>query len=429
MAQLFPFRSYRYDDLKIGRIADVVTQPYDKITPEMADRYLRLDPHNMVRVTKNSDYPEASRHLNHWIREGILLQETVPCFYPYEQSFDLGQTTHKRIGFIGLTSLQDSEIAVKGHENILPEPLKDRLSLMRATESNQGPVFMLYSDPSQELDDFLVTFTQTEAPVIEAVDEYGAVNRLWRMSNHKHHALVETALKDQPMYIADGHHRFETSVVFYRECCEKGWKPAAVESFDKRLVAAFSMDAPGLTIFPTHRGVRNVPGTSIDALPTKLEAFFEVTKLGGLNELTVLMRGEGRRVGLAFGKPVQFYLLRVRSEAREDPTFMPGIADPARALDVNILHEGILRPYLAIGPEELASQRFVDYQRGAEELIDRLKEGQYGAAFLLNPTRIDQVKKISESGGKMPQKSTDFYPKLLTGLVLMKMEIVKGEKL
>lgn len=428
MAQLFPFRSYRYDDLKIGRIADVVTQPYDKITPEMADRYLRLDPHNVVRVTKNSNYEEASRHLNHWIREGILVQETVPCFYPYEQSFDLAGTTHKRIGFIGLTSLQDSESAVKGHEDILPEPLQDRLSLMRATESNQGPIFMLYSDPSQELDDFLLEFTQTEAPVTEVVDEYDTVNRLWRMSNHQHHALLEGALKNKPLYIADGHHRFQTSVLFFRECCQKGWKPAAVESFDKRLLAAFSMDAPGLTILPTHRGVRNPP-IAIDALPTKLEAFFEVTKVGGLHELTVLMRGEGHRIGLAFGKPVQFYLLRVRSEAREDLTFMPGIADPARELDVNILHEGVLRPHLGIGPKELAGRQFVDYQRSAEELIDRLKEGQYGAAFLLNPTRLDQVKKISESGGKMPQKSTDFYPKLLTGLALMKMEIVKGEKL
>lgn len=423
MGRLFPFRGYRYDPEKVRKIDDVVTQPYDKISAQMLEHYLRRHPANMARITKNADHNQAAQFLHQWIGEGILKQDLEPHFYPYQQRFEFDGRLLTRMGFISLVSLQDADIFVKGHERILKEPLEDRLNLMRATRSNQGLIFMLYADSSLQVDQCLDAFSRTHAPALEVTDEYGVAHRLWRLSNPESQKGISQALLDKPLYIADGHHRFQTSVLYFKECVERGWKAAAVESFDKRMIALFNMEGPGLKILPTHRAIRNHPHFDLPALLGKLESHFEIRKLEHVEELTTLMKEPGHRIGLCCARPWGVYLLALKEAAGSDPSFMPDIQGPARRLDVHILHEGILKAVLGIGPEELSSQRYVDYYRGHQEVAARLQEGDYQAAFLLNPTTLEQVREISERGEKMPQKSTDFYPKLLTGLVLMKMEI------
>jgi uncharacterized protein (DUF1015 family) len=424
MAQLFPFRAFRYSRAA-GPARDLVTQPYDKITDEMRAGYLERHACNIVRVIKNPDYQEAGGYLKRWIEDKVLVQDPAPSFYPYEQIFELQGQEYSRLGFIGLISLRNEAMAVKGHEHILREPLEDRLRLIRETESNEGLIFTLYSDPAQTADQLLRRSIADLSPEVDMMDEYGVTHRLWRLSDPGAHHAINAALQDLPLYIADGHHRFQTSILFCQECLDRGWAPAAPESFDKRLMALFNMQASGVKVLPTHRGVRNVAQVDIERLLEKLSRHFLITQVGTPAELLGLIYGEGHRLGLMATRSEHNYLLELREEALEDPGFMQGIEPPGRGLDVNILHEGVLRPYLEIGTEELASQRYVEYFRSAEELSASVKEGRFQMGFLLNATTLDQVRAVSEKGEKMPQKSTDFYPKLLTGLVIMKMEINK----
>jgi len=425
MGNLFPFRAYRYSTERVGSIGNVVTQPYDKITPEMREAYLRRHDMNIVRVIKNPNYQEAGNFLNRWIKEGVLVQDSSPCLYPYEQTFSFEGREYSRLGFVGLVSLRDSSFAVKGHEGVLRGPLEDRLNLIRCTESNEGLIFTLYDDPGQSVDSTLREAIGKQPPAAEVVDEYKAVHRLWLIDDPRAHATVNAALADQALYIADGHHRFQTSQLFCQECEDRGFRPGAVESFDKRMVALFNLRSPGLKILPTHRGIRNLSGFSTTALMEKLGRFFVATKQESWERLKESMAGQSDRVGLVLAGGKRIYLLELKAEASNDPEFLPGVGRPARELPVNILHEGILRPYLGIGPEELASQKYVDYFRSSEELLAGIRESRYDLGFFLNPTTVEQVRDSCEKGEKMPQKSTDFYPKLLTGLAIMKMAIAR----
>lgn len=425
MAKIYPFHGRCYETKKAGDISKLVTQPYDKISESMRQNYARQSPFNVVHVIKNENYQEAAGYLNRWFDEGILVRDEEPTLYPYQQVFEFDGEKLSRTGFIGLISLEDQDLAVKGHENVLRAPLEDRLNLIRANEANEGLIFTLFSDTRMQVDKALDKYISNRPPLFDVTDEYGAVHRLWKCPEEGTNSEIMQVLKDASLYIADGHHRFQTAVLYHQECLQKGWKPAAVESFDKRMIAAFNMEASGLKILPTHRAIRGLEDfDSLDFL-NNLNSHFEVARASTTSELQEDLKSGGHRIGVATASG-QFYCLKPRSETLEDSSFMPHIKGPARRLDVNLLHEGILRPYLGIGAEELASQRYVDYYRESSELLSKLQEGHYQCAFLLNPTTMEQVREISELGEKMPQKSTDFFPKLLTGLVFMKMEIEKG---
>ncbi len=426
MAQVFPFRGYRYSADKIHEIGDVVTQPYDKISPEMYREYLERHPQNMVHIIKNRDHQDAGANLRQWMQNGVLKQDDSPSFYPYEQRFDFEGQTLSRMGLIGLVSLKDGSASVKGHERVLDEQLEDRLNLIRSTQSNEGLIFMLYSDPSRGVEQLLSEFKQNNTPVTELVDDYQVSHRLWQLSEKGPQQQIMETLNGLPFYIADGHHRFESALLYFQECQEKGWEAAAEESFDKRMIALFDMEGPGVRVLPTHRGIRNLRDFDLGTFLSRLEPHFEIQTVAGLPQLKLEMERAGTRMGLVARKDLTCYGLCLREGMESDSTFMPTITGPARELDVNVLHEGILSPFLGIGPRELAAETHVDYFRERDLLVTRVEEGQYQLAFLLNPTSLKQVYEISERGEKMPQKSTDFYPKLLTGLVLMKMEIRKN---
>jgi uncharacterized protein (DUF1015 family) len=423
MADLFPFRGYRYDASKVGDVANVVTQPYDKISRAMRQQYLEKHPENVVRIIKNPDYQDAADRMESWIHKGVLKIDADPSFYPYEQVFEYEGKNLSRLGFIGLVSLDDKNLAVKGHERVLKKPLEDRLCLIRANEANDGLIFTLYSEPELTVDQTLTQFTAQRVPVCELEDEFGVIHRVWQLADPEITAGIEEVLRDKALYIADGHHRFQTAVQYRQECLEKGWRPGAAESFDKRMVALFNMQSPEVKILATHRAVMNLPDFSVDELISRLKPTFQVHPCVNVEELFGRLNNARHQFGLISSTPAAAFLLELESDKLEDKGFMPGVTGIARELDVNILHEGILSPLLGIGVEELASQKHVDYYRDRARLADEVARGKYQAGFLLNATTVDEVKAISEIGEKMPQKSTDFYPKLLTGLVFMKMVI------
>lgn len=422
MAKLFPFQGYRYSTEKIEKITDVVTQPYDKISAEMKQNYLDKNPFNIVRVIKNPDYAKASQYLNQWIQQKVLKKDTTASFYPYQQTFEFEGNPFSRLGVIGLLSLKDSDLAVKGHERVLAKPLEDRLNLIRSTQSNEGLIFMLHSDPSMRVDRLLSACTNNSKPVTTVEDEYQVIHQLWNLSDQNIQKQIIEMLDGSAFYIADGHHRFRTSQIYLQECEKKGWQTGATESFDKRMIALFNMENPSLKILPTHRGVRNLTNFNLNDFLSHLETFFHIQSVSTVQELSSSMENPGTLIGL-MEQNGKNWLLRMKDSAQKDTSFMPNIDGPARKLDVNVLHEGILLPVLKIGEKEIAEQDYVSYFRSPKNLVEQLRAGQYQLGFLLNPTTIKQVRQISEKGETMPPKSTDFYPKLLTGLALMKMEI------
>lgn len=426
MATVYPFKGYRYDSNRVGQVRDVVTQPYDKIPDSLREEYLQRHPNNFVRVIKNPNYEEAAGFMAEWIDSGVLVRDSEQALYVYEQVFSFEDEELSRLGFIGLVSLEDEDLVVRGHERVLDRPLEDRLNLIRHTHANEGLVFTLYSDTELKVDALLREYSERSDPVYEFEDDFGVLNRLWMLDAADHTEAIREILKGKALYIADGHHRFRTSEVFHEECQKKGWRCATPESFDKRLVALFNMESEGVRILATHRAVSNLPHFDSEALVQNLREWFEVVPCGSEDEMLRALPKGTHELGIVIsGSPLRAYLLKMKPGAADDSDFMPGLKGPSRGLDVSLLHDGILKPYLGLGPEEVASQKYISYFRETSEMMSALRGGRFQLGFFLNPTSLQQVCEVSEAGERMPQKSTDFYPKLLTGLVFMKMDIEK----
>jgi uncharacterized protein (DUF1015 family) len=411
MACIYPFRPYRYS-AKAGRLEDLVTQPYDKISPAMRKRYLSLSPHNLVRIIlgerfpfdspEDSVYTRAARHLNEWIQGGILQQEQEAAFFAYFQEFTVPDTGERlvRKGFIGLGAVEDySAGVVHRHEHTHTGPKRDRLELLRHTRAHYGQLFMLYPDPAGEVDQMLDA-AAGEPAAAAVTDEYGAEHRLWKISEPALVASIQRAMASKKLVIADGHHRYETALAFRGEHPE-------LEDARRVMMTFVNMDSAGLKILATHRLVDEADA---DGLLRQARASLRVQGAASLDALrrTWAEPHAGRiRVGLAV-RSGELYLLEADRQ--------PG------QLDVTFLHDRILRDMLGIGEDEVRDQRNIRYVRGADAAIEEVRGGGARLAFLLEATAIEDVARVAFSGGVMPQKSTDFYPKLLSGLTIYRLE-------
>ena len=422
MPRLFAFRGHCFDPRIVGDLDDVVTQPYDKISPSLRERYLQRSPFNVAHVIVNSDYEVAGRTLGSWISQGALRQDEDPSLYAYQQSYTWEGREYERTGVIGLVSIREAAASIRGHEKTMSGPLQDRLQLLRTTEVNDGLIFSLYQEPARHTDLLLSEVLGGGPPGVDVADDSGFRHRLWRIGQPGIQEGLNEVLGPLVFYIADGHHRFQTALHFMQECEEKGWEPGAVESFDKRMMAVFNMESPGLRILPTHRAVRDLVDFSPEKFLSVLAGEFEVQPQRGLQELRGVLDRSPGTLGMITGRPLRAYSLR----AEGVPSGLRGLSGTAAQLDVNLLHDGILEPLLGIGRVELAAQSRVDYFRETDQLAELVESGAYALGFLLRPTTLEQVRRCSDEGVMMPQKSTDFFPKLLTGLVFSKMVIRKG---
>ncbi len=415
---ILPFRAFRFNLLRVGRLSDVVTQPYDKIDRAMQAAYYRRSPYNIVRVIKSREvgvrgdegYVAAGRLWSQWLQDGVLVQERDPSYFLYRQRFSVGGKPYVRHALVGLLDLDRSN-RVLAHERTLPAPRTDRLKLIRQTESNDGLIFLLCRDSSHSLLKLAETVVY-ESPVESVIDEYQTQNDIFRLAPSRCEQ-VASILGDTDFVIADGHHRFSVALQFMQECRAKKWKPAAVESFDKRMVALVDIADPGLVILPTHRVVFGVPGFSLASWEKKMSAAFEKREAGDLTDLLEkLSTAEAGSFGVFAANR---WAVWTRRQAPGD-----------EELDVSILHQEILEKTLGITEQQIAEEFRVRYFREAEKTAQDVKLGNGQLAFFLNPTRIQQVEACAVRHQVMPQKSTDFYPKMLTGLLFMKMEIEKG---
>jgi uncharacterized protein (DUF1015 family) len=410
LAKIYPFQALRYT-AQAGPIANLVTQPYDKISPAMQERYLSLSPYNLVRVIlgeRNPDdneaanvYTRAAAYLNDWIARGVLARDAAPAIFPYFQDFTVPDTGERltRKGFIALGAVEDySAGIVHRHEQTLAGPKKDRLELLRHTHAHFGQIFMLYPDRAGEIDALLDEAAQA-APLAEVIDEYGVGHRMWRVADA---GRIQGSMADKKLLIADGHHRYETALAFRNENPQLAGADCVMMTF-------VNMYSPGLKILATHRLVNGIDRSQLpEDFLNRAAADFSVVEIGSLERLrSALERADGPTViGAAIG--TRLFLLESRQ--------------PAGELDVRVLHERLLAKALGIGEEAVRDEKHLRYIRGLEPAVAEAQGGRAQIAFLLRPTSIQQVADTSFSGGVMPQKSTDFYPKLLSGMTIYRME-------
>lgn len=407
MARIFPFQPYRYS-AKAGPIENLVTQPYDKISPAMQSRYLSLSPYNLVRIIlgeraasdseADNPYTRAAGHLKDWIGSGILEHESQPSVYAYFQKFaapDSGQTLERK-GFIALGAVEDYAAGVvHRHEQTLSGPKKDRMELLRHTHAHFGQIFMLYPDPQLEIDRILDEAAK-QAPVTTLEDEYGVTNRVWKISDPGVIGQIQALMADKKLLIADGHHRYETALAFRKE--NPGLKDA-----QNVMMTFVNMHSPGLEILATHRVLRGIS--------PELAGKIETRRLASLDELKQIFRTPALgkvRIGIALASGE----VRLYERARQ-----PG------ELDVKILHEELIGTALGITEEAVRDEKHIEYVRGLDAAYAKVRDGGAQIAFLLEPVAVQQVADVAFSGGVMPQKSTDFYPKLLSGLTIYKLEL------
>jgi uncharacterized protein (DUF1015 family) len=407
LARIYPFQPLRYTD-KAGPLAGVVTQPYDKISPAMRSRYLALSPYNLVRIIlgertpTDSDtdnvYTRAAGHLDAWTASGVLARDSEPGIFPYFQEFTVPDTGERlvRKGFIALGAVEEYAAGiVHRHEQTLSGPKKDRLELLRHTHAHFGQLFMLYPDKSGAIDALLDEASSGE-PLAEIADEYGAVHRVWKIAAA---GMIQELMADKRLLIADGHHRYETALAFRNE-------NPGLAGADRVMMTFVNMYSPGLRILATHRLVN---GLDAQGFPENFLAAasqdFNVTEIASTEPLKSAWAGPDDRTVIGAAIATRLFQLEYRT---------------AGELDVRVLHEKLLGKALGIGEQAVREEKHLRYIRGLDAAVEEARGGAAQIAFLLKPTSIQQVADTSFGGGVMPQKSTDFYPKLLSGLTIYK---------
>jgi uncharacterized protein (DUF1015 family) len=433
MAKIFPFQALRYNPAKVT-VQDVVTQPYDKISPAMQERYYQASPYNLVRVILGKAKPEdneqenvygrAAASLKAWREAGVVVRDHEPSIYLYTQTFtvpgDASGARWERRGLIAAGQLEayDQKVVFR-HEQTLSKPKADRLNLLQATQAHFGQIFMLYSDLMGEVDAVL---SQTRPPDVEVTDEYDVLHRLWRVSDPTTIERVQKAMSDKKLIIADGHHRYETALNYRNEMRQKTGKPGDAP-YERVMMTLVNMDSTGLVVLPTHRVVVGLEEFELAATLDRLGKYFDVEKLElgrDRRAATDKLKDAGKeRTALLAVTADADYLLRAHQHQQSDS--LAGQSDQQRALDVVQLHKLVLEETLGMSEADIRDQKHLKYVREAQEAVEEVRRGA-NVAFLMNPVRMQQVKDIAFSGEVLPQKSTDFFPKLLSGMTIYSLE-------
>ncbi|MGE5598654.1 MAG: DUF1015 domain-containing protein [Bacteroidota bacterium] len=426
MAEIFPFRGWRYNTDLVDP-GMVTAPPYDVISPAGQEFYYRRHPENVIRLILGREepgddgarnkYTRARGFLDDWRGRGVLVREKEPAFYLYRQDFMLlGGAAAHRAGLVAdLTLSSYGEGIVRPHERTLAKPKEDQLRLMRATGFQLSQIFLLYEDPAGELRPILNP--RPEKPAADLVDPEGVRHRLWPLADPRLREDIAAFFAPRPVYIADGHHRYETALAYRDERRAAGLPP---DGSDRVAVVLVEMDQPGMVVQPTHRAVHSLPEWDEGAFRAALSQFFHLERFAGdIEALAEKVAGRPHAFGFLF--PGGAHLAVLADEAAALAA-MPAERAPAwRRLDVSILHSLVFGRLLGLTEEAQTRQENLVYTREASEAGKLVAEGQAQFAVLLGPTPVRAVKDVADAGETMPQKSTYFWPKLLSGLVMKEM--------
>jgi uncharacterized protein (DUF1015 family) len=425
MAEVRPFRALRYDPA-VADPSRTIAPPYDVISPELQGELYERDEHNIIRIEYGRDdagdseavnkYTRAAAALQDWRARGVLRLDEQPAIYVYRQRFTWEGTDYERTAYFGAVRLEPwDKGVVKPHEHTLSNPKADRMNLLRATRTQVSPVYSLYR--AKESDG--LWFQLPEHAEI-AIDAGGERHLIDRVTDEIAIADFARLIEESDVYIADGHHRYETALAYRDEVQARSgaWTGEEPENFV--LMALTAYNDPGLLVLPTHRLV-HVPSLPDGALD-RISAHFDVTPLEAseAGALTAALRDAGaeQTTFVAIGFPGGPHLLTLRDREGTEANMPAGQPDAWKKLDVNVLQYGILQDVLGIDDARLAAGGTVSYTQDAREAFDAVARGNARAAFLLNATPVEQVLAVADASARMPQKSTYFQPKLPTGLVL-----------
>jgi uncharacterized protein (DUF1015 family) len=443
MAKLYPFQALRYDPVLVN-MTDVVTQPYDKITPAMQDAYYAASPYNLIRVILGKRFPtdtddgenvytRAAATLNDWRNEGILKEESEPALYGYSQTYTVPGTeeVRERRGFIALGHLHDyADRVVYRHEQTFPKHKSDRLALFKATRAYCEQIYMLYSDPTFTAEKAI--FESGAAPELEITDEYNVVHRVWKLTDPALIAKVLANMADKWLLIADGHHRYETSVGYMHErAAELGLDLSNLKATQSQppfpeaamMMTFVNIDAPGITILPTHRVAFGLPYFNGREFAANAAAYFTVEEIhitpdGHQPGASGLLQHLAETPGVAFIAATRDGDFLLTPIAEKVSPLLAGLSPRQQQLDVTQLHKVVLEKLLGLNEDTIRSGSHIRYLREAEDALAQVGSGNADVAFLIKPVTLEQMKDISLNLEVMPQKSTDFYPKLLSGLAM-----------
>jgi len=421
MAEIKGFRGLRYTQ-KAGQMEELVCPPYDIISEEERLSFLQKNPHNVIRLELprgENPYAEAGSALQSWLSGGIVAQDDAASIYVYEEEFTVKSAVKKIKGVIAAVKLEEFEKGVVlPHEFTLSKAKTDRFNLMKATGCNFSQIYSLYMDEQKQAGAIMEACSKG-APEVEITDADGLIHRLWAIRQPEDIDALTKAFADKVLYIADGHHRYETALNYRNACRQKGVSQEG-DNQDYVMMMLVDMAHEGLVVLPTHRLIRDLSSFDSAALLEKCRPYFDITEktnLGAMEaELETLYKENKKAFGFYAGSDT--WMLLVLKDISVLDSRLPDMSQASRHLDVTVLHTLILEELLGIDKENMANQINLTYVKKQEDALESVRTGKAQCAFILNPTRVEEIRDVASCGEKMPQKSTYFYPKLITGLVM-----------
>ena len=442
MAEVIPFKGILYNTHKIRNLADVVAPPFDVISKQEQIQFHERHPQNIIRLTlgkiTENDTPSDNRYtrsaecLKRWFSDGVIVLDEEPAFYLTSMEFLFDGNRVTRYGLIALIRLEPFEKGIiLPHEKTFSKVKSERLELMKACHANFSPIFSLFSDEENRIYDKLKHAVCDKSADIVFTDKNGQTHRLWRITDNSVHQYISDALKDKKIFIADGHHRYETALNY------RNWLSARTSDFRDNHPANYvmmylcSMEDPGLIILPAHRLLNEVPVEKRESLIHKTKNYFDIITLPynddqhkeNLSQFISILKSNTSKhcIGVCMKDRQELHLLMLKPDVMEN-MFGDELPEVLRNIDVTVLTRLIFMEVLGFDQARLDNEQLIAYSSIAEEAIDAVFAGKHDIAFILNPTRIQQVRDIANAGLIMPRKATYFFPKVIAGQVMNKLD-------
>lgn len=431
LAEIHPFHGIYYNQSQVEDLAAVICPPYDIITPQMQQELYQRHECNFVRLEFSRELPEdkdadnkytrAADTLVKWLEQDILKADKTPAIYLHDHYFTYGEKEYRRRGIICLVKLEEwSEMVVRPHEGTLSEPKGDRLSLLWSLQANTSPILALFKDEGGQVSSLLVSQSRSE-PMIKINTDTGEGHRLWAITDSAAVSQICRSLAHQPLYIADGHHRYESALAYQRERRDYSLPVLEDEPYDFVMMTLVDFTDPGLIILPAHRLVRGMSPSTLDGLINRLNSFFEVEEwplnMADTRQVNALLADEpGKAKLILYGLDRErLFLLRLHDFGAVSPMIPYFHSELYKRLDVSIVDHVILEELLGLS-HDMAGVSLA-YSHDALDAINRVLDQEYQLAFIVSPVKPEMVKAIADSADRMPRKSTYFYPKTPVGLV------------
>lgn len=423
MADIKGFKGMRYDTSKGGELNTLVCPPYDIISDKQREQYIQNNEYNIIRLElpKGDDnrYKEAGDLLKNWMNDGILTKEDKDAIYVYEMEFGSNCQKKKLKGFVSLVKLVEfSEGIVLPHEETLSKAKVDRFNLMSETFCNFSQIYSLYMDEDKSVYSMIDACSQG-SPDMSVTDSDGTIHRMWCVTDADILAKVTAAFANKKLYIADGHHRYETALNFHKHLVSEG-KAVAGDLSGYIAMMLVNIENDGLVVFPTHRIVRDLNSFSLDKILEECKSYFDISEAPDQTRMQALLKelyDNGKKAFALYAGSGKCYVMTLQDEMAVKK-LLPEMSYAYCGLDVSVLHNLVLERIFGIDKENMANQINLTYTRSLDEALEAVDINNANCSFILNPTKVVEIRDVALASEKMPQKSTYFYPKLITGLVM-----------